>query len=79
MLTFEKTVPNHLPRTRGDKPANVAPLTGIGAIYPAHAGINLYLYLVNRLACNLPRTRGDKPLAHQSSKGSMESTPHTRG
>ena len=24
MLTFEKTVPNHLPRTRGDKPTTAA-------------------------------------------------------
>ena len=68
-----------LPRTRGDKPANVAPLTGIGAIYPAHAGINLYLYLVNRLACNLPRTRGDKPDPSQKGEEWDRSTPHTRG
>ena len=71
--------PLNLPRTRGDKPANVAPLTGIGAIYPAHAGINLYLYLVNRLACNLPRTRGDKPDPSQKGEEWDRSTPHTRG
>ena len=51
----------------------------MGSIYPAHAGINRPEARSRPLRSHLPRTRGDKPLAHQSSKGSMESTPHTRG
>ena len=68
-----------LPRTRGDKPANVAPLTGIGAIYPAHAGINQEPIMGDVLFWHLPRTRGDKPVTEHSDLLTSLSTPHTRG
>ncbi len=52
---------------------------GLGCVYPACAGIDLYnnLYIKNILS--LPRMRGDRPLYSRLSRLLRMFTPHARG
>jgi hypothetical protein len=47
--------------------------------YPAHAGIDRILYLVQTKLFGLPRTRGDRPLPQHLYARQVVATPHTRG
>ena len=46
---------------------------------PAHAGMNLRIYLVERPDIAKPRTRGDEPKARLDGMQKFDKTPHTRG
>ena len=66
------------PHTRGWTGDPVRRATG-RAGFPAHAGMDLRLDVVDALAKRLPRTRGDGPAMISRRRGRMPASPHTRG
>ena len=49
------------------------------SLFPAHAGVILFVYDYTTVSYSFPRTRGGDPTAALSTFSSLNFSPHTRG